>query len=194
MNGQRPSVTDTAGLPPEINLKCFVNFTRFIIPCIYENIWELLYQYRASARVISILSERVSVCHVPVRYRIGLMYRRAFLAHGSPIILIFSVLHIFAKFGQGHPLWGCRIQVEYINFVIFCEICCVAAATEGVTDVSSVVKDSLMKFMRTYANTSVPYIPLMKNYPPPVKFMLAAEAATTHVPYVSCPVKKLPLP
>ena len=39
--------------------------------------------------------------------------------HSSPIILVFWVSNIFAKFWRGHPLQGREIQVEYKNFAIF---------------------------------------------------------------------------
>jgi len=42
-------------------------------------------------------------------------------AYGSPIILVFPLLNIFAKFQQC-PLWRCRLQVGYMNFVIFSQI------------------------------------------------------------------------
>jgi len=38
---------------------------------------------------------------------------------GIQIFLVFPILNIFAKFRWWHPLRGRRIQVGYINFVIF---------------------------------------------------------------------------
>jgi len=60
-------------------------------------------------------SVRLSVRNVAVSDENGLTYRHTFLPYGSPIILVLPASNIFTKFGRGHPLWGCWIQVGYKN-------------------------------------------------------------------------------
>jgi len=49
-----------------------------------------------------------------------------FSAYGSPIILVFPVLNVFAKFRRDSRL---RVQVGYKNFASFCQIGSVVAAS-----------------------------------------------------------------
>jgi len=99
----------------------------------------------------------------------------------SPIILVCPILNIFAKFRRGHPLyggveyrWGISIFYwVYQYFTIFHQICRVAAATKGVTDV-------------------FPPLP-----PPPREICTSGRSdrvadGNTGVPYVSSPVRNFP--
>jgi len=46
------------------------------------------------------------VCHAPLLCQNGLTYQPAFSAYCSPIILVFPILNIFAKYWWCHPIWG----------------------------------------------------------------------------------------
>jgi len=71
------------------------------------------YRYSNYVRLSVRLSVRPSVWHAPVLYQNALTYHHAFLAYGSPIILVFLVLNMFAKF------WRVRWIQGYINLAIF---------------------------------------------------------------------------
>ena len=72
-------------------------------------------------------SVRPSVCHVPVFYRNGLMYRRIL-----PIVVVFRILKHLCEIPTGSPPTG-----ALNNFAIYCQI----APTEGLTNVSSPPRD-----------------------------------------------------
>jgi len=72
---------------------------------------------------IRILSVCLSVRNVPVLDENGLTYCHSFFTvQYNPIILVLSASNIFTKFRQGHPLWGCKIQVGYEKFLNFLPI------------------------------------------------------------------------
>jgi len=60
-----------------------------------------------------------SVCHAPILYWKGLTYHHTFFSVCQCSHSSFSSTKHLVKFRRGHPLWGHRIQVRYINFVIF---------------------------------------------------------------------------
>jgi len=111
-------------------------------------------------------------------------------AYGSPIIPIFAILSIFAKFRQGHLLRGRWIQMRYINCTIFlrhsgqhqrCHECFLPRE-----------KPFPAKFILATAAVTTIVLSPVRNYPPSknypsVNFMLAAASHMFHR------VKKLPL-
>ena len=62
---------------------------------------------------IGLLSVRPSVCHAAVLYRSGLIYHHIFLVRGSPVILVLSILNIFAKYRRGQLLQGVECMWVY---------------------------------------------------------------------------------
>ena len=83
----------------------------------------LWYSYRTSVQqfwraMLIATSVCASVCHAPLSYRNYWRIIVLYFSMCSPIILVFPVLNTFAKFRQGHLLWGRGIQVEYISFEI----------------------------------------------------------------------------
>jgi len=81
----------------------------------------------ADARYSCSNSVRLPVCPSVCLSRSGVVSNRLNIivvcssAYASPIILVFPVLNVFAKFRQSPP-YGDGIQMEYINFAIFCQI------------------------------------------------------------------------
>jgi len=109
---------------------------------------------------------------------------------------LYPTLNIFAKFRQGHPLWGSWIQ---INCAVFWQIrCYIRRIAADTTDISSLSKTLSWKFCKwmqqLHTRAAGEWTPspvsniflLLKNNPChktfPVTFMLAALVTATGVP------------